>query len=176
MAFEKMPYSNFHDLNLDWIIQQVKEWSAEWAAVKEAYEQFDADLTEINNHLESLDNADIAIRLRLTTLEESLSNLRTTVNNTISTLADFQDVTAADLAQLNTRVEDLEEYATFYMFSPFTGEFVPITEIITELAYFHLENALTAQEYDALAITAQAYDNKALTAIEYDASGKQLLP
>lgn len=176
MAFEKFPYSNFHDLNLDWIIQQVNEWAEQWAEVKQAYEEFEYDLTHIEAHLAALDAADENIRADISNINASIEALDNTLENTIARLTDFEDATAYTLNDYGQRIRDLEQYATFYMYSPFTGEFVPITDIITQLAQFHLADALTAAEYDALDMTAQAYDTKQLTAIQYDATGRNLLP
>lgn len=33
--FEQFPYTNFHDLNLDWVLEQIKEWGAQIEALKE---------------------------------------------------------------------------------------------------------------------------------------------
>lgn len=176
MAFEKFPYSNFHDLNLDWIIQQVNEWAEQWAEVKQAYEEFEYDLTHIEAHLAALDAADEGFRLQIANINNAIAALDNTLDNTIYRLTSFEDATAYTLNDYGQRIHDLEQYATFYMYSPFTGEYVPITEIITELAQFHLADALTAAEYDALALDAGYYDAKQLTAIQYDATGKNLLP
>ncbi len=176
MAFEKFPYSNFHDLNLDWIIQQVNEWAAEWAEVKQAYEEFEVDLSQIEAHLAQLDNKDIFLENQIGALNTLIEALDQRLSNTISSLTDFEDVVNYSLNDLDDRLQYLEQYATFYMYSPFTGLYVPLTEVITELAQYHLEDALTAAEYDALALSATYYDTKQLTAIEYDATGKVLLP
>lgn len=176
MAFEKFPYSNFHDLNLDWIIQQVNEWAAEWAEVKQAYEEFEADLSQINAHLEQLDNKDIFLENQIGAINTLIEALDQRLSNTISSLTEFEDVVNYSLNDLDDRLQYLEQYAVFYMYSPFTGLYVPLTEVITELAQFHLEDALTAAEYDALAMDAGYYDAKQLTAIQYDATGKVLLP
>ena len=61
-----------------------------------------------------------------------------------------------------------------YMLSPFTGEYVPLQEVIDKLAQFHMEG-LTASEYDAKDLTATAYDDLALTAFNYDWFANQLI-
>lgn len=176
MAFEKFPYSNFHDLNLDWIIQQVNEWAEQWAEVKQAYEEFDADLTEIFDDIEELQSLTSQNTQRINNLEASAGNL----NNAVLALSEHVDAVAAivdsNYTELNNRVSAIETSATFYMYSPFTGQYEPLENVITELASFHLQDALTASEYDALQMTAQAYDTKQLTAIQYDSSGRTLLP
>lgn len=61
-----------------------------------------------------------------------------------------------------------------YMRSPFTGQMVKVSEVVDDLAHFHMD-VLTASEYDALELTAQEYDDKEITAFEYDWDGKDIL-
>lgn len=62
-----------------------------------------------------------------------------------------------------------------YMSSPFTGEYVPLEVVISELATLHKDDALTASEYDALSIDADYYDALDLSAYDYDWHGKTLV-
>ena len=62
-----------------------------------------------------------------------------------------------------------------YMSSPFTGEYVPLEVVISELAALHKAFALTAEEYDALSIDADYYDSLNLSAFNYDWYGKNLV-
>lgn len=43
--FENFPYTNFHDLNMDWILQKVKELAAEFAALNKDNAKFKSDTT-----------------------------------------------------------------------------------------------------------------------------------
>ena len=176
MAFEKFPYSNFHDLNLDWIIEQVQKWANEWDAVKKAYEEFDSDLTAVYDRLNQLDAVDRDLNTRLYNLTVHVSTIDTALTQLRSDLQAYEASNDLRVNDIDTRLSEIEETANWYMYSPFTGEFVPLATVIRELASFHLENALTAEEYDTLALDASVYDGKELTAIQYDASGKILLP
>lgn len=62
-----------------------------------------------------------------------------------------------------------------YMFSPFTGLYERLQDVIMSLAALHM-NALTASAYDALELEAQVYDGKELTAYTYDWNGAAVLP
>lgn len=55
-----------------------------------------------------------------------------------------------------------------YMYSPFTGEYVPLQDVIIELSNLHRQNALTCGEYDALLLSAITYDEKEVTAYNFD--------
>lgn len=53
MAFEQFPYSNFHDLNLDWIISEVKKAIEGFKALSNKTDDFE---TTLNNALEYINN------------------------------------------------------------------------------------------------------------------------
>lgn len=102
---------------------------------------------------------------------------------------DGMELTAAEYDALELSAYDYDNFARdilgragvfknpfYYMYSPFTGEYVPITTVINELAYLHRSDALTAAEYDAKAIDASVYDGYQLTAYSYDWDGKTLIP
>lgn len=59
MAFEQFPYSNFHDLNLDWIISEVKKAIEGFKALSAKTDDFEKTLNNaleyINNYFENLD-------------------------------------------------------------------------------------------------------------------------
>ena len=59
MAFEQFPYSNFHDLNLDWIISEVKKAIEGFKALSDKTDNFETTLNNaleyINNYFENLD-------------------------------------------------------------------------------------------------------------------------
>lgn len=176
MAFEQLPYSNFHDLNLDWIIQQVKEWAAEWDSVKRAFEELDLDFKDVENRLTALEASDVRLSAAVNNLRLTVEQLNNKVIILNSRVTELRNTVSDNYTELDGRVTELEESQVLYMFSPFTGEYEPLPDVITELAQFHLEDALTASEYDALDMTAAYYDAKVLTAYQYDSSGKILLP
>lgn len=101
---------------------------------------------------------------------------------------DSMGLTAAEYDALDLSAYDYDNFARdilgragifknpyYYMYSPFTGEYVPITVVIDELAFLHRSDALTAAEYDALELTAADYDAEDITAYDYDWSGKTIL-
>lgn len=61
------------------------------------------------------------------------------------------------------------------MYSPLTGEWLPIKAVIYQLADLHRNDGITANGYDTLGLTAQVYDNKQVTAYNYDFNGKTVL-
>lgn len=61
-----------------------------------------------------------------------------------------------------------------YMYSPFTGEYVLVKEVVYKLAQFHMDG-LTAEGYDDKNLTADDYDNLNLSAFDYDWFANQLI-
>ena len=62
-----------------------------------------------------------------------------------------------------------------YMYSPFTGEYVVLEDVINDLVSLHKSGALTASGYDGLELEAQYYDSLELTAFDYDWNGLILI-
>lgn len=62
MAFEQFPYSNFHDLNLDWILKEVKKAMEGYAELSTKIDGFEVTLQGaldyINNYFKNLDVQD----------------------------------------------------------------------------------------------------------------------
>ena len=60
--FNKYPYTDFHELNLDWIITKMKELESDYSGLVSGYEQIEADFrvlqAEVNNLLNTME-ADI---------------------------------------------------------------------------------------------------------------------
>lgn len=54
-----------------------------------------------------------------------------------------------------------------YMYSPFTGQYVPIEQVVNQLADLH-KQGITAQVYDSRLVTAEEYDDLEIGAYEYD--------
>lgn len=91
MAFYEFPGSNFHDLNLDWLLQEMKNCLAEWAATKADWQA----LTESNEAFKA------AIEAEWTEVKDYITNyfanldITEEINNKIDALVD--DGTFLDL-------------------------------------------------------------------------------
>lgn len=72
----------------------------------------------------------------------------------------------------------VEKKSVGYMFSPFSGQYERIQNVINDIAdrfREYLGSALTAGEYDVLDIDADTYDSYEITAFDYDFYGKTIL-
>lgn len=187
----QFPYTDFHEMNLDWLINKTKQLQTEMTSVQETLAQIEI-LTEdqINAMINSaIATNNIEIYAALTALKaEITNNYQAYVNNQINSLktyVDNQDLYYdglakgyADTAFINSKAYTDNQVLTYtMMINPITGEYEDVRIVVNDIVtYFHSENTLTAGEYDALDLTADYYDAKQLTAYDYDFNGKNLLP
>ena len=183
----QFPYSDFHELNLDWLIAKTKELMTHMDALQAEFDKIEV-LTEeqINAMISSAiatNNIDLYNRM-LALKEEITTEYKAYCNNQIAQLTiyvDNQDVYYNGLSQSyadHALVEaksyiDAQVLNYTMMVNPITGEYEDVRLVVDDIvSYFHTENALTAAEYDALDLTAAAYDAYELTAYDYDFNGK----
>lgn len=186
----QFPYTDFHELNLDWIINKMKELETTTAYIVEEFSKIEV-LTE--DYIQSM--IDRAIETNNLEIARQLIELKAEITteykgyvmaqiNALTTYIDNQDVYYDQLAQgyANTALADAKDYIDAevldytMMINPITGTYEDVRNVVTDIVtYFHTENSLTAGEYDALDLTAGAYDAYNLTAYDYDFNGKNLL-
>ena len=88
---ENFPYSNFHNLNMDWIIKIAKDFLDQYTHIQELIENGETDITNLTN--QSLDN--------LQNLADHLNDL----------LQQWYDTHSADIAnQLADALNDLNAW------------------------------------------------------------------
>lgn len=186
----QFPYSDFHELNLDWLLNKTKELETTTAYLVEEFSKIEI-LTE--DYIQSM--IDSAIETNNIVLAGKLIQLKAEITteykgyvtaqiNTLTTYIDNQDVHYDGLAQgyANTALSDAKDYVDSQvleytmMINPITGEYEDVRNVVDDIVtYFHTSDALTAGEYDALDLTAGAYDAYDITAYDYDFSGKTIL-
>ena len=184
------PYSDAHELNLDWVIAKTKiledttkylleEWS-KIVVLTEDYIQNMIDVAIATNNRELYERMD-ALHIQITNeyqnyCRNQIEQLKVYLDNQdlyYDTLAKGYASTA--LAQSKVYTDDKVLNYTM-MINPITGEYQDVRIVVNDIvSYFHTENSLTAGEYDALDLTASAYDAYDLTAYDYDFNGKTLL-
>lgn len=190
--YENFPYTDFHSLNQDWILKEIKSLDTKIAEVNAALAKLDEytqAFNELSNMYYNLEadflsfrsdvNAQIAaginqLNTKFTELSAGINAQYATftagVNNMITALQTEVSGLDSQLQQVITSLQD-----TIILFNPLTGEENTLQQIIYYLSSLHMGDALTATEYDALDLTATAYDAYALTAYQYDSEGRTLL-
>lgn len=185
------PYSDFHELNLDWLLAKTKSMIEKMTYLEEEFAKIEV-LTE--EQIRSMINSAIAtnniyLLNELNNLHTQITNEYTSyVNNRIEQLKvylDNQDIYYdnlakgyADQALIDAKTYTDDQVLNYtMMINPITGHYEDVRNVVNDIVtYFHTQDSLTAGEYDALDLTAGYYDGKQLDAYDYDFNGKTLLP
>lgn len=110
--FHKYPYSNFHELNLDWILEKINEFDATLKSWKDIIDELESHLDEIDSfdeRITSLENAtsDLNdIRQHLTNLDSEMAATNERINDVVTqfTLIDIQ------FDEVNQHINNLKDY------------------------------------------------------------------
>ena len=177
------PYSNFHDLNLDWILQKIKEYEARLdriveEAVAQANSYTDQQIAQFRTEFDNL----------VVQVEQEVENMLSTVDNAIDRLTheqqDFIETATTQINAINERVDSLEESISasvdgmraytnqaiqdnnemlfdyiesslidVHVVNYVTGRKVTIQEMFDSLAQFHLQNPLTYNQLAGKEVT-----------------------
>lgn len=197
----QFPYSDFHELNIDWLITLSKNLKSQMDYLMEEFAKIEV-LTEEQIELMiqqaiATNNVDLYNRMNQLKIDIT-AEYKAYTDNAINILKSYTDDTFADqkvyidnqdvyydgLAQsyadhaivVSEQYTDDKMVDYTYMINPITGEYQDVRVVVTDIVdYFHTENSLTAGEYDALDLTAAAYDAYDLSAYDYDFNGRILL-
>lgn len=115
------PYTNFHDLNLDWIIEYVKSAKSE---IKDLINQFENLIVQTTGDSTNKVMSQNAVTVQLNYLSSRINTLNTTVeeltaklNEDIANLAEFETETVSNFSSDRYRLSTIENALTrFYVF------------------------------------------------------------
>ena len=187
----QFPYSDFHELNLDWLIKETKDLITRMKTLEDEFAQIEVMTEDQIREMitTAIANNNIQIYKAISDLhilinQETAASIQQAVNS-LTTYIDNQDVHYDTLAQsyaanaLSSANSYTDNKILNYtmMINPITGQYEDVRKVVDDIVtYFHTENSLTAGEYDALDLTADDYDTHQLTAYDYDFNGKLRLP
>lgn len=162
MAFEQFPYTNFHDLNLDWVLKEVKrvseavdKWSTEVLEAAKSYtdEKVAAEAERVNQaNLELKQSVETAIRDfqnvvngTLTGFQEQLKQQDAEID---ANLVAARGYTNAQIAQNNEfLMEEISKgLIDLKVLNLFTGKYVTVQEMFDYLSAFHLTGAISVAQ------------------------------
>lgn len=197
----QFPYSDFHELNIDWLIKITKESEAKIKSLEEEFAKIEV-LTEEQIQLminTAISSNNLTIYNEINAVKANLENQISDLNADITArykaytdaqialqkiYIDNQDVFYFDQAKsysdsnliLAKNYVDSKILDYTMMINPITGVYEDVRNVVNDIVtYFHTDGSLTAGEYDALELTATVYDAYELTAYDYDFNGKNLL-
>ena len=162
MAFEQFPYTNFHELNLDWVLKEVKrvseavdKWSTEVLEAAKVYTD-----SKVAAEAERADQANLELKQ---SVETAIRDFQNVVNGT---LAGFQEQLRQQDSQIesnlaaargytNTQIAQNNEYLMdeiskglidLKVLNLFTGKYVTVQEMFDYLSTFHLTGAISVSQ------------------------------
>lgn len=110
------PYTNFHDLNLDWIIEYVKSAKSE---IEELINQFENLIVQTTGDSTTQVMSQNAVTVQVNFLSSRINTLNTTVeeltaklNEDIANLAEFETETASNFTSDRNRLSTIENTLT----------------------------------------------------------------
>ena len=162
MAFEQFPYTNFHDLNLDWVLKEVKrvseavdKWSTEVLDAAKAYtdEKIAAEAERANQaNLELKQSVETAIRDFQNVVNGTIAGfqeqLRQQDAEIDANLVAARGYTNAQIAQNNEfLMEEISKgLIDLKVLNLFTGKYVTVQEMFDYLSAFHLTGAISVAQ------------------------------
>ena len=185
--FNTYPYTDFHELNLDWILKKMQELQAQMdeliqkaidEAKEYAKEYIDEQLADIEREFAELQhNFDVlnnSYHTDFNNLTNTVNSFIINTNAEINSLKQYIDdsLTAQDL-KMNLLIQQNNEYLLREMESYlnqikvinfFTGEKVTIQDMFNYLAGLHLNDSI---DYDTMVLRAKTYSQLVLLNITY---------
>lgn len=132
------PYTNFHDLNLDWIIEYVKSTKSE---VEDLIKQFENMIVQTTGDSTTKVMSQNAVTIQLNALSNRINTLNTNIeqltaklNEDIANLAEFETETASNFSSDRQRLSTIENTLTrFYVVVRHTATVDTINVSMSEL-------------------------------------------
>lgn len=125
------PYTNFHDLNLDWIIEYAKSSKSE---IEDLINQFENLIVQTTGDSTNKVMSQNAVTVQLNYLSSRINTLNTTVEELTANLAEFETETASNFSSDRQRLSTIENFLTrFYVFVRHTATEDTINVSMSEL-------------------------------------------
>jgi hypothetical protein len=132
------PYTNFHDLNLDWVIEYVKSAKSE---IEDLINQFENLIVQTTGDSTNKVMSQNAVTVQLNYLSSRINSLNTTVeeltnkvNQDIANLASFEGETESNFNSVRSQLSTIENTLTrFYVFVRHTATENTINVSMSEL-------------------------------------------
>ena len=171
--FNKYPYTDFHELNLDWLLDRMRKLEDELndaleTLSTEIYNQVMTDmqptLNGLRNDLNALTNDFSSLRGQFANLDAEFDAFKIYVDGQILYLQNYVDAQAVACNNYtNLAIEQNNEYlldemqtylAQIKVINFFTGELVSVQDMFDYLASLHTTDSI---DYDTMALRAKTY-------------------
>ena len=183
MFYNKYPYTDFHELNADFLLQRMKAIETQIANIKEEIEgeifewvqeqlapyekQLNDLIAEVKNLEETTEATLAAYDSRITNfindVNAALGQMRTDLINSIQAVNDLTDLKIDQnntwlLNEISQNVGDL-----FMVLNPFTGTMMTIQAMVDYLSAFHIVDGIDYDTMNTRALTYTVWNGLAMT-------------
>ena len=181
--FNKYHYTDFHELNADFLLHRVKKIEEQIAGIKEEIEgeifewvqeqlaPYEEQLNQLIRDVEALQEE---TEETLAAYDTRITNFITDVNNAlagiraelIASIQAVNDLTDLKIEQNNTYLlnQISENVGTlFQVLNPFTGTMMSIQEMIDYLSAFHIVDGIDYDTMNTRALTYAAFNALSIT-------------
>ena len=203
--FNRYPYSDYHELNLDWILSKINEFQKNLddleervtqAAITAAREYVDVEIAKVyqdfNVLVEQVGKLTALFTEKTTELERQFDAFTVSVqeqivllNNRMNTFEQrIQNEITGINSTIDIKIQNNNEYilshledelAKIKVINYFTGEKVTVQAMFNYLSELHLENPITYTELAAAELTYTAYAALNMTYTELAVKGNSFI-
>ena len=173
IPFNRYPYTDFHEMNLDWVIAELKSMEGRIEGLKE-----EIIAETIAASKEYIDDRLVAVINEFNELKSEFNTLNNNFNSLNSEFISLKNSVAAQILELDNKIdaavigvnqrtdlllqnmynrifEDLSaSLAQIKVINYFTGEEVSVQDMFNYLAMLHLNDSI---DYDTMALRAKTY-------------------
>jgi len=174
MFDNKYPYTDFHELNLDWLLERLKAVETRIEGIKEeveqdmqeyVQEQLNPYIAQLNSLIAQVNALDAKVTqkladydVRITQFEQQVdARILAIQNNVNNQITAVNQLTDTKIAQNNIYIlNEVQSHLgnVVQVINPFSGTRVTIQEMVDTLAAFHIVDGI---EYDTMNTRALTY-------------------
>lgn len=161
----KYPYTDFNELNLDWVLQKIKEFQDTLENAKAVFLDEAKEYTDLKfaNFQDQINELETEMNLFETLIQNDMQQFEQLVNGQINIIrgdiADFKDFIASEIVGINARTDfaiaqnnvyilnELSKFlAQIEVLNYFTGRYVTVQEMFDYLSMLHAENGIIVSD------------------------------
>lgn len=185
MLFEHMPYTNFHDINLEWLLKSMRDLQnyvkTEIASINNRLTAAEAKITkEIADRKAADAELQTQIKNNYTNLNTKITNLTNKHNEDIfklrgeiaSSYIDSAEYTDAEIAKVIAMIKTLPSSPVF---NYFRQKMCTIQHTFQDYYLWLRDHAYRAGWFDSQGMTCGELDDLAKTALDWDLNGVRII-